>query len=215
MKHILIILALFISLASCKKEEKAPTPTSSTPTPTPTPTATGDTVYFSIAFECPSPNFFNYRYDTTNTRVLVNGQKISFASMSPLIGLPHLAYNYVTNTNDTAEDGLEQFDNYFRGTQNVLLLMNSGDSLTLEIDSLMYTGANDVHGGNIAIGVAGNTAIQPPLSSPTSAPLIWTVDNSTFAGRYLGVGEVNSHGGGSGQKQWYVGTSYRYTWVKP
>jgi len=87
--------------------------------------------------------------------------------------------------------------------------MNSGDSITVEIDSLFYTNGNQVNrGGDIFIGV--NTKPIIDLNNPTK--LIYQMQTG---GRPMGNALANGMGGSTQNFYWYLGGKFRYTWVKP
>jgi len=81
MKNIFLALAVIgLSFASCKKQAQTP-PNSNAHTTQP-PVTSGDSVWIDVRIEAPQSASFNYHYDSTNTRILLNGHGMGGTSQS-------------------------------------------------------------------------------------------------------------------------------------
>ncbi len=213
MKNLLIILIAVFSFSSCKKKSTSTASSTSnntsaptnTTTPTNTNTAVGDTTWFTIQLEAPATSAFNYKYDTLNMRILLNGQKIFYAKTNISV-LSGQSINFIANF---AQVG-NQIDYPFK--------MKSNDTLTFIIDSLMYssnnfTGDNPIRGGYIKVGKTKPTALTQYDN------MMWSADNNAILGnpigRHLGVANADGQGGSVQPFDWYVGKKYVYKYVKP
>jgi hypothetical protein len=164
-------------------------------------TGNGDSVWVDIRFENPQSSTFNYRYDTTNTRILLNGHRICNNKQNIYYDLP------------VNGGGLMRYCNYWCDNTHQInnpIHMATGDSITVEIDSLFYPNTNLYRGGGIYISVNAMPVIN--VTQPTK--LIWDVANNANTGRNLGNALANGMGGTTQQFYWLLGGKFRYTWIK-
>ena len=156
-----------------------------------TSTALSDNIEFSLVMYVPSTTLtaFSYRYDTTNIRISLNGQRLS---MQP----------FNIDTTDVGNN-VNQIRNSYPKVD--YLHMNHGDSLTVEIDSLYYfTSTNEVSMGDMYININAGAS----LSS-------FIVDGKFYQswvtpGHYVGQAPWQT-----ANQTWYLGGKYTYTWKRP
>ena len=159
MKKTLLILAIATTFVSCKKQSNTPSQSTqsstSTTTTTPTPTTTvNDTVgktklFFAVNLEPYTTSITDYKQDTSNFRVYLNGTKITNFNMTIDVNGNLLRY--------------ANFDTFAPNSTKAIWLA-TGDSLVVEFDHLEYSidpshGFNTSHHSNLNV----YSALQPTL----------------------------------------------------
>ncbi len=166
---------------------------------------TRDSIWVYVAIEAPTSIAFNYHYDSTNTRVLLNSHRI-----------PNKVFNIVKDGN--FGNSISFFYNFIKTVgvdQATPILMKRGDTLTVQIDSLYYSSNNPVRGGSILIGdnvKPYNTGVS------TASAIIYSPANSGSTGpvgRPMGNAPANGNGGTTQPFYWYLGGQFTYKWIKP
>lgn len=169
-----------------------------------------DSVWVDVYIEAPQSPTFNYHYDSTNTRLLVNGHRV-----------PNSVFNIYKDAQFA--NSIARFTNFGNNNLGVphstAILMKSGDTLTVQIDSLYYTNGNSVtRGGKILLDVNtkpynANTALVN-AQIYTSANNLNPVTNQPI-GRPMGTAPANGMGQSTQPFYWYLGGQFTYKWVKP
>lgn len=211
MKQLIFLLAIaFVSFTSCKKEKQPePTPPSSVTT-TPTPTVTvNDTIgktkmYFLVNLVPYVTDVFDYKNDTTNVRVYLNGTKLNNLD---------IIYN---NGNLVCVGNIKQLS----PNPTKVIWLAQGDSLVVEFDNLEYNtfdlahAANQIHGTKISL--YQSLMAYPYYNGGTRLDFKAydnTLTNADFiADQYLGQG---NDGTTLALWKWNLGKKYRLVYIKP
>lgn len=160
--------------------------------------ATKDSVWFDITFVVPSSTntAFGYRYDTSTTRILVNGHKIHAG-----------AYNKVTDVYVSNGNIIESRNYQFTSnTLTVPVLMNKGDSLTIEVDSV-YSFFSAQTSNKFVDVLIDRNGHKPSLTNITT---IEKYQGYQTGGRYAGQAPIS---GQQNLQSWYITGKFSYTWV--